>query len=350
GRYGLGSKDFTPNMAKAVFDNMKLDAPRKHFTVGITDDVTNNSLAVPDNIDATPEGLVQCKFWGLGSDGTVGANKDAIKIIGDNTDMFVQGYFAYDSKKSGGITVSHLRFGKSPIQSTYLIETADYVACHQPSYVHKYNVLEGVKEGGTFVLNSAWSLEDMETELPGSMKRAIAQNKLKFYNIDGVKIAAKVGLGGRINMVMQTAFFKLADVLPVDEAVTLLKGAIEKTYGKKGRKIVEMNWAAVDVALDKVVEINYPESWANAPLEEIPTRDEPAFISGVMRPMVEQQGGKLPVSAFTPGGLFPLETSKYEKRGIAIKVPEWQAENCIQCNQCAFVCPHAAIKPVIATS
>ncbi len=350
GRYGLGSKDFTPNMAKAVFDNMKLDSPKKHFTVGITDDVTNNSLAVTGDIDATPEGLVQCKFWGLGSDGTVGANKDAIKIIGDNTDMFVQGYFAYDSKKSGGITVSHLRFGKSPIQSTYLIENADYIACHQPSYVHKYNILEGIKEGGTFVLNSPWTLEDMETELPGSVKRAIAQNKLKFYNIDGVKIAAEVGLGGRINMVMQTAFFKLADVLPVDEAVKLLKEAINKTYGKKGQKIVEMNWAAVDVALDKVNEISYPESWANASLEEKVAGDEPAFISDVMRPMIEQQGGKLPVSAFTPGGLFPLETSKYEKRGIAINVPEWQAENCIQCNQCAFVCPHAAIKPVIVTS
>ena len=350
GRYGLGSKDFTPNMAKAVFDNMKLDSPKKHFTVGITDDVTNNSLAVTGDIDATPEGLVQCKFWGLGSDGTVGANKDAIKIIGDNTDMFVQGYFAYDSKKSGGITVSHLRFGKSPIQSTYLIENADYIACHQPSYVHKYNILEGIKEGGTFVLNSPWTLEDMETELPGSVKRAIAQNKLKFYNIDGVKIAAEVGLGGRINMVMQTAFFKLADVLPVDEAVKLLKEAINKTYGKKGQKIVEMNWAAVDVALDKVNEISYPESWANASLEEKVAGDEPAFISDVMRPMIEQQGGKLPVSAFAPGGLFPLETSKYEKRGIAINVPEWQAENCIQCNQCAFVCPHAAIKPVIVTS
>ncbi len=350
GRYGLGSKDLTPNMAKAVFDNMKQNAPKNHFTVGITDDVTNTSLPVTDTIDATPEGLVQCKFWGLGSDGTVGANKDAIKIIGNNTDMFVQGYFAYDSKKSGGVTVSHLRFGKSPIQSTYLIDDANYIACHQPSYVHKYKLLEGIKESGTFVLNSPWSLEDMETELPGSIKRVIAQNKLKFYNIDGVKIAAEVGLSGRINMVMQTAFFKLADVIPVDEAVKLLKGAIEKSYGKKGQAIVEKNWAAVDVALGNLQEINYPESWANAPLEVKEFGEVPAFVSDVMRPMLEQQGGKLPVSAFTPGGLFPLETSKYEKRGIAIKVPEWIPENCIQCNQCAFVCPHATVKPVIATS
>ncbi|MBA3045522.1 MAG: pyruvate:ferredoxin (flavodoxin) oxidoreductase [Euryarchaeota archaeon] len=350
GRYGLGSRDFTPSMAKAVFDNLKQDEPKNKFTVGIIDDVTHLSLPMSENIDASPKGLVQCKFWGLGSDGTVGANKDAIKIIGDNTDMYVQGYFAYDSKKSGGITVSHLRFGKFPIQSTYLIDNADYIACHQSSYVLKYQLLKGVKNGGTFVLNSPWSLADMETELPGSMKREIAGKKLKFYNIDAVKIAADIGLGGRINMVMQSAFFKLADVLPVDEAVELLKKAIKKTYGNKGEKVVQMNWKAVDAALENLVKIKYPESWTNAPLEKEIQEDVPKFITEIMRPMLVQEphkGDDLPVSLFTPGGLFPMSTSKYEKRGIAINVPEWQPQNCIQCNQCAFVCPHAAIKPVL---
>ncbi|MFO7619466.1 MAG: pyruvate:ferredoxin (flavodoxin) oxidoreductase [Thermoplasmata archaeon] len=353
GRYGLGSRDFTPSMAKAVLDNLKSKEPKNQFTVGIIDDVTHTSLPIQESIDASPKGLVQCKFWGLGSDGTVGANKDAIKIIGDNTDMYVQGYFAYDSKKSGGITVSHLRFGKSPIQSTYLIDNADYVACHQPSYVMKYDPLKGIKDGGTFVLNSPWSLKDMETELPGSMKRRIAKKKLKFYNIDAVKIAADIGLGGRINMVMQTAFFKLADVLPMEESVKLLKNAIQKTYGKKGEKVVQMNWKAVDVAMDNLVKIDYPASWADAPLEKEPARDEPAFITNIMRPMLVQEphrGDDLPVSLFTPGGLFPMSTSKYEKRGIAINVPEWQSQNCIQCNQCAFVCPHAAIKPVLVNT
>jgi pyruvate-ferredoxin/flavodoxin oxidoreductase len=353
GRYGLGSRDFTPSMAKAVFENLKQKVPKNQFTVGIIDDVSHTSLPLGEVIDAAPKGLVQCKFWGLGSDGTVGANKDAIKIIGDNTDMYVQGYFAYDSKKSGGVTVSHLRFGKSPIQSTYLIDNADYIACHQPSYVLKYNLLVGVKDGGTFVLNSPWNLADMEKQLPGSMKRAIAGKKLKFYTIDAVKIASEVGLGGRINMVMQTAFFKLADVLPVEEAVSLLKTAIAKTYGKKGEKVVKMNQDAVDIAIDNLVEIKYPASWANAPVEKIVNRDEPAFITDIMRPMLGQEphrGDDLPVSLFTPGGMFPLSTSKYEKRGIAITVPEWQPKNCIQCNQCAFVCPHAAIKPVLVNS
>ncbi|MDD4307260.1 MAG: pyruvate:ferredoxin (flavodoxin) oxidoreductase [Thermoplasmata archaeon] len=353
GRYGLGSRDFTPSMAKAVFDNLKQKEPKNQFTVGIIDDVTHTSLPLQETIDASPKGLVQCKFWGLGSDGTVGANKDAIKIIGDNTDMFVQGYFAYDSKKSGGVTVSHLRFGKSPIQSTYLIDNADYIACHQPSYVLKYRLLVGVKEGGTFVLNSPWTLAEMEKEIPGSMKRVIAQKKLKFYTIDAVKIASEVGLGGRINMVMQTAFFKLADVLPVEEAVGLLKKAIAKTYGKKGEKVVKMNQDAVDIAINNLIEIKYPASWANAPLEKTLNEDEPAFITDIMRPMLSQEphrGDDLPVSLFTPGGMFPLSTSKYEKRGIAITVPEWQPKTCIQCNQCAFVCPHAAIKPVLVSA
>jgi len=348
GRYGLGSKDFTPSMAKAVFDNLKQNEPKNNFTVGITDDVTFTSLPV-EEIDATPEGLVQCKFWGLGGDGTVGANKDAIKIIGDNTDMYVQGYFAYDAKKSAGVTVSHLRFGKVPIKSTYLVKNADYVACHNPSYVDKYNLLEGIKQDGTFVLNSPWNLEEMEKHLPNSLKKQIAEKHLKFYSIDAVKIAEHVGLGGRINMVMQTAFFKLSKVLPVDDAIDYLKKAIEKTYGKKGKNIVEMNWKAVDEALNNINEINYPDDWANLTPEHPETHDEPEFVSEVMRPMIAQQGDKLPISKFTPGGFFPTGTTKYEKRGVAINIPEWQIDNCIQCNQCAMVCPHAAIRPVLVT-
>ena len=349
GRYGLGSKDFTPTMAKAVFDNLKLDQPKKRFTVGINDDVTHTSLSLGTPIDASPDGLVRCKFWGIGGDGTVGANKDAIKIIGDSTNQYVQGYFAYDSKKSGGVTVSHLRFGKSPIQSTYLIDKADYIACHQPSYVDKYNLLEGIREGGTFVLNSAWSSDEMEKHLPNSLKKTIAEKHLKFYNIDAVKIAEEVGLGGRINMVMQTAFFKLSNVIPIDDAVRYLKEAIEKTYGRKGKNVVEMNWKAVDAALDKIEEIKYPESWKNLPKDQTKTLEEPDFVKNVMKPMIAQQGDKLPVSAFKPAGIFPTGTTKYEKRGIAINIPEWLMDNCIQCNQCAFVCPHAAIRPVLLT-
>ncbi len=347
GRYGLGSKDFTPSMAKAVFENLKMNEPKNNFTIGIIDDVTYTSLPVSEEIDATPEGLVQCKFWGLGGDGTVGANKDAIKIIGDNTDMFVQGYFAYDSKKSGGVTVSHLRFGKNPIKSTYLINTADYIACHNSAYVDKYDLLEGVKDGGTFVLNAFWNLDEMEKHLPNSLKKIIAEKHLKFYSIDAVKIAESVGLGGRINMVMQAAFFKLSKVLPVDDAIAYLKEAIEDTYGKKGKDIVEMNWKAVDASLDKIEEISYPDSWASLKPEEKKESDDPDFVKNVMRPMVALQGDKLPVSAFTPAGIFPTGTTKYEKRGVAINVPEWQIDHCIQCNQCAMVCPHAAIRPVL---
>jgi pyruvate-ferredoxin/flavodoxin oxidoreductase len=349
GRYGLGSKDFTPSMAKAVFENLKMNEPKNNFTVGIIDDVTFTSLPITEEIDATPEGLVQCKFWGLGGDGTVGANKDAIKIIGDNTEMYVQGYFAYDSKKSGGVTVSHLRFGKVPIKSTYLINTADYIACHNSAYVDKYDLLEGIKEGGTFVLNSSWNLEEMEKQLPNSLKKTIAEKNLKFFTIDAVKIAESVGLGGRINMVMQAAFFKLSEVLPVNDAIAYLKEAIEDTYGKKGKDIVEMNWKAVDASLDKIEEINYPNSWVNLEPEKKKESDEPDFVKNVMRPMVEMQGDKLPVSAFTPAGIFPTGTTKYEKRGVAINVPEWQIDHCIQCNQCAMVCPHAAIRPAVLT-
>jgi pyruvate-ferredoxin/flavodoxin oxidoreductase len=349
GRYGLGSKDFTPAMVKAVFDNLRQSSPKNHFTVGIVDDVTNTSLELGEPLDTSPEGLVQCKFWGLGGDGTVGANKDAIKIIGDKTNKYVQGYFAYDSKKSGGVTVSHLRFGDTPIQSTYLITNADYIACHNSSYVDKYDLLEGIKPGGTFVLNAPWSPEELEEHLPNSLKRTIAQKNLDFYTIDAVAIAENIGLGSRINMVMQTAFFKLAKVLPVDDALRYLKEAIEHTYSKKGRDVVEMNWKAVDAALERLVHVTYPDSWASLPDMEPPESNEPEYLQKVMRPMLAQQGDKLPVSVFTPGGLFPTATTKYEKRGIAINLPEWQIEHCIQCNQCAMVCPHAAIRPFLVT-
>lgn len=350
GRYGLGSKEFDPAMVKSVFDNMAVDAPKNHFVVGIEDDVTNTSLPVEGALDTTPKGTVQCKFWGLGSDGTVGANKQAIKIIGDNTDLYAQGYFAYDSKKSGGITVSHLRFGAEPIQSTYLVSAADYVACHKASYVNQYDLLEGIKDGGTFVMNSSWNtVEEMDEHLPAAMKRTIAEKGLKFYNIDAVKIAGEVGLGNRINMVMQTAFFKLADVIPFEQAVKLLKDGIHTAYGKKGEKIVNMNIAAVDNAEAALVEIEVPESWKNAEDAPAAKSDEPAFISDVVRPILAQKGDDLPVSAFSADGLFPVATSKYEKRGVAINVPEWIADNCIQCNQCSFVCPHSALRPVLAT-
>ncbi len=349
GRYGLGSKEFNPAMVKAVIDNMSAKSPKNHFTVGIVDDVTHTSLDVQPGFDVVPAGTVQCKFWGLGADGTVGANKSAIKIIGDNTDMFAQAYFAYDSKKSGGVTISHLRFGQIPIQSTYLIDSADYIACHKDNYVDIYDVLEGIKDGGTFVLNSAWSVEEMEEKLPAAMRQTIARKKLKFYNIDAVKIAGEVGLGGRINMIMQTAFFKLAKVLPVDEAIKLLKKEIEKMFGLKGGNIVRMNHEAVDKTLDKLVAIDYPKSWADAAAGTGADRDEPDFVKHVMRPILSQQGDKLPVSAFAPDGIFPVDTSKYEKRGVAINVPEWIMDNCIQCNQCSMVCPHAAIRPFLVS-
>ena len=349
GRYGLSSKEFNPAMAKAVFDNMKQSRPKNHFTVGIIDDVNHSSLPVGEGLDVSPAGTVQCKFWGLGADGTVGANKSAIKIIGDNTDMYAQAYFAYDSKKSGGVTISHLRFGKTPIQSTYLVDTADYIACHKSSYVDTYDVLEGIREGGTFMLNSSWTAAEMGERLPAAMRRTIAAKRLKFYNIDAVKIAGEVGLGGRINMIMQTAFFKAANVIPVDEAIGLLKEQIEKLFSKKGRAIVEMNFAAVDKTLDNLVAVAVPADWSEAGAGPAAGRDEPAFIRDVMRPMLAQQGDRLPVSAFSADGIFPVGTTRYEKRGVAIMVPEWIVENCIQCNQCAMVCPHAAIRPVLLT-
>ncbi|MEJ2588893.1 MAG: pyruvate:ferredoxin (flavodoxin) oxidoreductase [Deltaproteobacteria bacterium] len=349
GRYGLGSKDFTPPMVKAVFDNLRSRVPKNHFTVGIVDDVTHTSLDVSDTFDPSPEGTVRCKFWGLGADGTVGANKNAIKIIGENTDMYAQAYFAYDAKKSGGITMSHLRFSPHKIQSPYLLNYADFIACHNPAFVDQYDILEGIKEGGAFLLNSPWSVKEMEKELPDRMKRTIAQKHLSFYNIDAVKIAAGLGLGGRINMIMQAAFFKIANVIPPEEAFDYMKDAIKKTYGKKGDKVVQMNIDAVDKAVDAVEKIKVPKKWATAGHDAYMEQDEPDFVHEVMRPMLAQQGDKLPVSLMPPDGIFPTATTQYEKRGIAINVPEWQPDNCIQCNQCAFVCPHAVIRPVLAT-
>ncbi len=349
GRYGLGSKEFTPSMVKAIYDNLLLDEPKNHFTVGINDDVTNSSLEIKENVDAAPEGLHRCKFFGLGSDGTVGANKNSIKIIGDNTDMYAQGYFVYDSKKSGGITISHLRFGKTPIQSPYLIDQADLIACHNPSYVTRYDVLDGIKEGGTFLLNSPWTAEEMENKLPAAMKQTIAKKKLNFYNIDAVKIAGEVGLGGRINMIMQASFFKIANVIPVDKAFEYIKEAIKKTYGRKGDKIVNMNIMAVDRAAEALEEIKYPESWATTTTgAEIIEEKVPEYVENVIRPILRLEGDKLPVSAFTPDGTVPVGTTKYEKRGVAVSIPQWNPEACIQCNQCAFVCPHACIRPYLA--
>ena len=349
GRYGLGSKEFTPSMVNAVYANLKQETPKNHFTIGINDDVTFTSLPVTEAINASPAGTSRCKFFGLGSDGTVGANKNSIKIIGDHTEMYAQGYFVYDSKKSGGITVSHLRFGNQPIKSPYLLDQSDFIACHNPSYVTRYDLLQGIRDGGVFLLNSPWGVEEMENTLPASMRRAIAGKKLKFYNIDAVKIAHEVGQGGRINTIMQTAFFQVADVIPGDEAIAYIKDAIKKTYGRRGEEVVKQNFAAVDRALEALVEVKYPASWAEA-VDAAPVDQShlPAFITDVMHPIVSLKGDDLPVSAFNPDGVFPLGTTKYEKRGIAVTVPLWKHESCIQCNQCAFVCPHAAIKPYLA--
>ncbi|WP_300454949.1 pyruvate:ferredoxin (flavodoxin) oxidoreductase [Desulfobacula sp.] len=347
GRYGLSSKEFNPNMIKAVYDNMKSVQPKNHFTVGIIDDVTHTSLDVKTGFNPAPKGTIAAKFWGLGADGTVGANQSAIAIIGDNTDKYAQGYFAYDSKKSGGLTVSHLRFGDVPIQSTYQIDNSDFVACHKSNYVEIYDVLKGIKEGGTFLLNSPWSVEDMEKYIPGDVRKTIYDKNLKFFNIDAVKIAGKVGLGGRINMIMQTCFFKLANVLPVETAIRLLKEDIKAKFGKKGEKIVSMNMEAVDKTLDHLIEITVPESWKEGGRTEKTIEKATPFVDEVMRKINAQGGDDLPVSVFTPDGVFEQGTAQYEKRGVAISVPEWIPENCIQCNQCAFVCPHAAIIPIV---
>ncbi len=350
GRCGVGGKDVIPGHIEAVFENLKLAQPKDHFTVGIVDDVTHTSLPLGNDIDTTAPGTKACKFWGLGSDGTVGANKSAIAIIGDHTDMYAQAYFAYDSKKSGGVTISHLRFGKRPIRSPYLVNQADFIACHNQSYVDKYNVLEGLKQGGNFLLNCNWSAAELDEHLPGDMKRYLAKNKINFYTLDAVKIAQEIGLGGRINMIMQSAFFKIADIIPVDEAITHLKKAVVKSYGNKGDKVVNMNNAAIDLGVNAIVKIDVPTAWADAKDIAANSQETPAFIKNVLVPMNRQEGDKLPVSAFVgmEDGTFPMGTSAYEKRGIAINVPCWLEDKCIQCNQCAYVCPHAAIRPILA--
>ncbi len=352
GRYGLSSKDTTPGQIKAVYDNLKLPNPKNGFTIGINDDVTHTSLEVKDEIETAPEGTIRCKFWGLGSDGTVGANKNAIKIIGDDTDLYAQGYFAYDSKKSGGLTISHLRFGKKPIKSTYLITDADFVACHKQSYVRQYDLLKGLKKGGTFVLNCQWSPEELERELPAGIKKYLAANNIDFYTIDATSIAAEIGLGSRINMIMQAAFFKLAKVIPIDDAVKYMKEAIKKTYGKKGEKIVKMNYQAVDKGIESLRKIKILEGWKDAvEMHDTAETQEPEYIKNILRVINRQEGDSIPVSAFVgvEDGTFPQGTAAYEKRGIAINVPEWQKDNCIQCNQCSYVCPHAVIRPVLLT-
>jgi pyruvate-ferredoxin/flavodoxin oxidoreductase len=350
GRYGLGSKDTTPGMVAAVYANMKQAEPKNHFTVGIDDDVTHSSLSYDASVSSEPAGTIKCKFWGLGADGTVGANKTAIKIIGDHTDMYAQGYFAYDSKKSGGVTISHLRFGKKPIRSTYLINSADYVGCHNQSYVYQYDMLRDLKDGGTFMLNTIWSADEIEQKLPASVKRELAAKKAKFYYMNAYKIAEEIGLGGRINMVLQAAFFKLTGVIPTEEAVKHLKDGIVASYGKKGQKILDMNFAAVDAGVNNIEEFAVPASWANAEDAAGSGKDLPKFIEEVLVPMNRQEGDSIPVSKFADyyaDGTFPAGTSAYEKRGVAIHVPIWKKEHCIQCNQCSFVCPHAAIRPVL---
>ena len=349
GRYGLGSKEFNPTMVNAIYKNMG-GANKNGFSVGIVDDVTGNYLPLDEFINAAPAGSICCKFYGLGSDGTVGANKNSIKIIGDHTDKYAQGYCVYDSKKSGGITISHLRFGDKPIQSSYLIDSADFVACHTPSYLFRYDMLSDLKEGGIFLLNSIWTPEEMDKELPASVKNAIAKKHIRFYTLDGNKVIESIGATKGVNTVMQAAFFKLSNVIPYEDAEKYMKAAIKKTYGKKGDAVVNMNYAAVDGAIAQLVEVKYPESWATttegAPMVE-PADNE--YFKKVINPILKQEGDKLPVSAFNADGTVPVGTTKYEKRGTAVHVPVWIPENCIQCNQCSYVCPHAVVRPVLAT-
>ena len=348
GRYGLGSKEFTPTHVKAVFDNLKLAAPKNHFTVGIVDDVTNTSLPLGDIFNAAPEGAISCKFYGLGSDGTVGANKNSIKIIGDHTDMYAQAYFAYDSKKSGGLTVSHLRFGKTPIQSPYQIDAADFTACHNPAYVTQYDMLSTLKDGGTFLLNCQWSDAELDEHLPATMKQMLAKKNIKFYCIDAIDLAAKVGMGNRINTIMQAAFFKLADVIPYDQADEYMKAYAKKTYGKKGDAVVKKNWDAIDIAISGLREVKVPAEWANATTGAVaPEIKGDEYYREFIKPVLAQEGDKLPVSKIAADGTCPTGTTKYEKRGIAVNVPEWDVTKCIQCNQCSLVCPHAAIRPYL---
>ena len=352
GRYGLASKDTIPAHMKAVYDNM-LGEKKNHFTVGINDDVTHTSLEVGENIVTAGKSIISCKFWGLGSDGTVGANKNSIKIIGDNTDQYAQAYFEYDSKKSGGVTKSHLRFGHEPIHSTYYVTMADFVACHKQSYMKNFDIVSEIKPNGTFLLNTDWDMAALEEHLPNRAKRILAQRGIKFYTINATAIADAIGLGNRTNTVLQAAFFKLSGVLPIDEAVGYMKEAIVKSYSKKGEKVVNMNCAAVDAGLNEAVKIEIPASWAELQDEETAVdMTLPKYIREIQIPVNNQQGDKIPVSAFMDyaDGVTPVETSKYEKRGIAVKVPKWIPENCIGCNQCSFVCPHAAIRPFIVNA
>ena len=353
GRFGLGGKDTTPDQIFAVFEELKKDAPKDGFTIGIDDDVTHTSLTpVMSDVNLTPEGTTACKFWGLGSDGTVGANKSAIKIIGDKTDMYAQAYFAYDSKKSGGITMSHLRFGKQPITSPYLINNADFISCSQQSYVYQYDLLAGLKKGGKFLLNTVWSDADLDKHLPAAMKRYIAKNEIEFYTVNAVDIAKELGLGGRFNMVMQSAFFKIAAIIPLETAVEYLKDAVVKSYGKKGEKVVNMNNGAIDKGIEALHRVEVPAAWADVADDAVETKDAPAFITEIQEVMNRQEGDKLPVSKFTEDmvdGTFPVGGAAFEKRGTAINVPVWNTDKCIGCNQCSYVCPHAAIRPVLTT-
>ena len=354
GRYGLGSKDTTPAQIVAVYNNTE----KQKFTIGINDDVTHLSLELGAPLVTTPAGTINCKFWGLGADGTVGANKNSIKIIGDNTDMYAQAYFDYDSKKSGGVTMSHLRFGKSPIKSTYLIHKANFVACHNPSYVRKYNMVQELVDGGTFLLNCPWDMEGLEHHLPGQVKKFIADHNIKFYVIDGIKIGKEIGLGGRINTVLQSAFFKLANIIPEEQAIELMKAAAKATYGRKGDAIVQMNYDAIDAGAKQVVEIQVPESWKSAEDEDIIAKavtgkrqDVVDFVNNIQHAVNAQEGNNLPVSAFKDyvDGTTPSGAAAFEKRGIAVDIPVWNPENCIQCNRCSYVCPHAVIRPVAMT-
>ena len=354
GRYGLGSKDTTPAQIVAVYNNTE----KQKFTLGIEDDVTHLSLELGEPLVTTPEGTINCKFWGLGADGTVGANKNSIKIIGDNTDMYAQAYFDYDSKKSGGVTMSHLRFGKLPIKSTYLIHKANFVACHNPSYINKYNMVQELVDGGTFLLNCPWDMEGLEKHLPGQVKKFIAEHNIKFYVIDGIKIGKEIGLGGRINTVLQSAFFTLAKIIPEEQAIELMKAAAKATYGRKGDAIVQMNYDAIDAGAKQVVEIQVPESWKNAEDEGLAMthaeggrKDVVDFVNNIQSKVNAQEGNTLPVSAFKDyvDGTTPSGSSAYEKRGIAVDIPMWNPDNCIQCNRCAYVCPHAVIRPVAMT-
>lgn len=354
GRYGLGSKDTLPAHIISVYNNMNAEKPKTEFTLSINDDVTNLSLEVTESPDTTPKGTTSCKFWGLGSDGTVGANKDSIKIIGDNTDMYAQGYFFYDSKKSGGITVSHLRFGSSPITSTYLINKANFVACHNPSYVTKYDMVQDIVPGGTFLLNCIWSPEELDKQLPAKMKRYIAENNINFYTINGIKIAEEVGLPGRASTILQSAFFTIANIIPVDKAIELMKKAVVKKFSKKGEAIVNANCNGIDRGSKEIVKIDVPESWKNAVDEEkelvIPTNrpEMKDFVKNILRPIDHLHGDDLPVSKFVDraDGVYPQGSAAFEKRGIAITVPEWDGTKCAQCNLCSMVCPHAVIRPV----